>query len=96
MSTDGLHSTPFFASRRIEGLQVGATMAAARTERGVVFVDAGGRAALTVPNGQAVSWEPGGQIAAVATPSEVLIVSPSRRRVVTLPLGARDLEWLEP
>ena len=96
MSTDGLHSTPFFDSRVIEGLRVGATMVAARTERGVIFVDAGGRVALTIPNGQAVTWNPGGEIAAVATPSQVLLVVPSRRQIATLPLAVRDLEWMEP
>jgi hypothetical protein len=93
MSTDGLHSTPLLGARMIEGLRVGATMVAARTERGVVFVDAGGRAALTIPNGQAVTWKPGGEIAAVATPNRVLFVLPSRRQVATLPLAVRDVEW---
>jgi len=96
LSTDRLLSTPLFAARMIEGLRAGGTMVAARTERGVIFVDASGTPVFTVPEGQAVAWEPGGQLAAVARPNEVLIVSPSRRRVATLPLGARDLEWVEP
>ena len=96
MTTDSLLSTPSLGARMIEGLRAGATMAAARTERGVVFVDAGGRVVFTIPNGQAVAWKPGGETAAVATPNQVLFVLPSRRHVATLPLAARDLEWVEP
>lgn len=96
MTTDSLLSTPSLGARMIEGLRTGPTMAAARTERGVVFVDAGGRVVFTIPNGQAVAWKPGGETAAVATPNQVLFVLPSRRHVATLPLAARDLEWVEP
>jgi hypothetical protein len=94
MSTDRLLSTPLLAARMIEGLRAGGTMVAARTEKGVVFVDASGTPVFTVPNGQAIAWEPGGQLAAVATEVGVLILSPASRRTVTLPLGARDVEWV--
>jgi hypothetical protein len=94
LSTDRLLSQPRVAARAIQGLRGGGTMVAARTERGVVFVDASGTPVFTVPHGQAVAWEPGGQLAAVTTGVGVLIVSPSSRATVTLPLGARDVEWV--
>ncbi len=98
MTTDGLVFSPSLTAETIEGLRVSATgMVAARTERGVVFFDSGGRRALTFPNGQAVAWAPGGElIAAVATPSEILIVAPLSGEIVTLPLAVKDLEWVVP
>jgi hypothetical protein len=70
-------------------------MVAARTERGVVFFNQGARRALTVPKGWAVAWQPGGDLAAVATPTELLLVSPVTGATVSLPLAARDVEWVE-
>jgi hypothetical protein len=93
MTTDSVLSTPPVSARMIEGLRAGRTFVAARTEKGVVFVELGGTRALTV-SGQAVAWDPRGELAAVATGVGVLIVSPASRDTVTLPLGARDLEWV--
>ena len=96
-TTDDLVFAPSFTAREIRGLQVSATgMVAARTDRGVVFFDSGGRRALTFPNGGAVAWQPGELIAAVATPTEILFVAPVSREVVSLPLAVRDLEWVVP
>jgi hypothetical protein len=96
MTTDGrLLETASLDARVVEGLRVSTIgMVAARTERGVVFLDQTGRRALTVPKGSAVAWQPDGDLAAVATPTELLLVSPATRAAVTLPLGARDVEWL--
>ncbi len=97
MTTDRLVSAPSFATRAIEGLRVSASgMVAAHTDQGVVFLDSGGRRALTVRNGLAVAWAPGEPIAAVATPSEILFVAPLSAEIVTLPLAVRDLEWVVP
>ena len=97
MTADRLVSTPSFTTQTIEGLRVSATgMVAARTDRGVVFFDTGGRRALTFPNGQAVAWAPGELDAAVATRSEILFVAPVSGEIVTLPLAVRDLEWVVP
>jgi hypothetical protein len=94
MTTDHLVYSPSLAARVIEGLRVGATgMVAARTDRGVILVDGGGRRLLTFPGAQGVAWEPGELIAAVATQDEVLLVSPVSGEVVSLPLAVRDLEW---
>jgi hypothetical protein len=97
LTTDRLVSSPSFTTQTIEGLRVSASgMVAARTDQGIVFVDTGGRRALTFRNGQAVAWAPGEQIAAVATPNEVLFVAPLSSEVVTVPLAVRDLEWVVP
>ncbi len=97
MTTERLVYSPTFTTRWIEELCVSATgMVAARTDRGVVFFDSGGRRALTFPNGQAVSWAPDALVAAVATRREILFVAPVSRDVVALPLAAMDLEWVVP
>lgn len=97
MTTDRLISSPSFTTQTIEGLRVSASgMVAARTDQGIVFLDTGGRRALTFANGRAVSWAPGEQIAAVATPNEVLFVAPLSGEIVTVPLAVRDLEWVVP
>jgi hypothetical protein len=97
MTTDRLVSAPSFTTRAIGGLRVSSSgMVAAHTDRGVVFFDAAGRRALTIRSGQAVSWAPGEQIAAVATPSQILFVEPLSSVIVTLPLAVRDLEWVVP
>jgi hypothetical protein len=96
MTTDGtlLEAAPLDA-RVNEGLRASTGMVAARTERGVVFFNQGARRALTVPKGWAVAWQPGGDLAAVATPTELLLVSPVTGATVSLPLAARDVEWVE-
>jgi hypothetical protein len=97
MTPDRLVSAPSFATRAIGELRLSSSgMVAARTDQGVVFFDASGRRALTIRSGQAVSWAPGEQVAAVATPSQILFVAPVSREIVTLPLAVRDLEWVVP
>ncbi|HXV57065.1 MAG TPA: hypothetical protein VD704_04285, partial [Gaiellaceae bacterium] len=97
MTPDRLVYSPTFTTSEIEGLRVSATgMVAARTDRGVVFFDSGGRRALTFPSGTAVTWAPGELYAAVATATEILVVAPVSREVVALPLAVRDLEWAPP
>jgi hypothetical protein len=97
MTRNRLVFSPSFTARRIEGLQVSSTgMVAARTDRGVVIYDSGGRRALTFPDGQAVAWAPGELLAAVATPGEILFVAPVTREVELLPLAVRDLDWVVP
>ena len=71
-------------------------MVAARTERGVVFFDAGGRRALSFPGARAVAWAPGELVAAVALQQEILFVAPVSREIVPLPLAVSDLEWVVP
>lgn len=97
LTPDRLVYSPTFTTREIEGLRVSATgMVAARTDRGVVLFDSGGRRALTFPDGAAVAWAPGELYAAVATETDVLLVAPVSREVVALPLAVRDLEWVVP
>jgi hypothetical protein len=97
MTADRLVSASSFTTGAIEGLRVSSSgMVAARTDQGVVFFDAGGRRALTIRSGQAVTWAPGEPIAAVATPSQILFVEPVSSVIVTLPLAVRDLEWVVP
>jgi hypothetical protein len=89
--------SPSFTANTIEGLRVSASgMVAARTDRGVVLLDSGGRRKLTFPDGRAVAWAPGELLAAVATPTEVLFVAPVSREVVPLSLEVSDLEWVVP
>lgn len=92
-----LAMSPSFTTRTIEGLRVSTTgIVAARTDRGVVFFDNGGRRALTFPNGRAVAWAPDHVIAAVATPDAIMLVAPISGEVVSLPVSVRDLEWVVP
>lgn len=97
MTESRLVYSPTFTAPRIEGLQVSPTgMVAARTERGIVFFETGGRRALSFPGAKAVTWAPGNLVAAVATPGQVLFVAPVSREVVPLPLAVEDLEWVVP
>jgi hypothetical protein len=97
MTMSRLVYSPTFTAPRIEGLQVSSTgMVAARTDRGIVFFDNGGRRALTFPGAQAMTWAPDNLVAAVATAREILLVAPVSREVVPLPLAVADLEWVVP
>ena len=97
LTTGQLAMSPSFTAQAIEGLRVSTTgIVAAKTDRGVVFFDNGGRRALTFPNGRAVAWAPDQVLAAVATPEAVLLVAPISGEVVSLPLAVRDLEWVVP
>jgi hypothetical protein len=97
MTLSRLVYSPTFTAPRIEGLQVSSTgMVAARTDRGIVFFDNGGRRALTFPGAQAMTWAPDNLVAAVATAREILLVAPVSREVVPLPLAVADLEWVVP
>ncbi|HSK16565.1 MAG TPA: hypothetical protein VK915_10395 [Gaiellaceae bacterium] len=97
MTTSTLVFSPAFAAQRIDGLQVNrAGMVAARSDRGVVVFDAGGRRALTFPDGREVAWAPSSLVAAIATDGELLFVAPISRDVVSVPVAASDLEWDQP
>jgi hypothetical protein len=97
MTVSRLVFSPTFTATRIEGLRVSSTgMVAARTDRGIVFFDSGGRRALSFPGAKAVTWAPGDLVAAVATPRQILLVAPVSREVVPLPLAVEDLEWVVP
>jgi hypothetical protein len=97
MTVSRLVFSPTFTATRIEGLRVSSTgMVAARTDRGIVFFDGGGRRALSFPGAKAVTWAPGNLVAAVATPRQILLVAPVSREVVPLPLAVEDLEWVVP
>jgi hypothetical protein len=97
MTESRLVYSPTFTAPRIEGLEVSPTgMVAARTDRGVVFFDNGGRRALSFPGATAVAWAPDNLVAAVATPRQILLVAPVSREVVPLPLAVEDLEWVVP
>lgn len=97
MTESSLVFSPAFTARRIDGLQVSRTgMVAARTDRGVVIFDAGGRRALTFPDGREVAWAPSSLVAAIAANDELLFVAPISRDVVSVPLQASDLEWAPP
>jgi hypothetical protein len=97
MTPERLVYSPTFSATRIENLVVSASgMVAARTDRGVVFFDQGGRRALSFLGAQAVAWAPGTIIAAVASAREVLFVAPISREVVALSLTVEDLEWVVP
>jgi hypothetical protein len=94
MTESSLVFSPTFTAQRIDGLQVSRTgMVAARTDRGVVIFDAGGRRALTFPDGREVAWAPSSLVAAIAADGELLFVAPISREVVSVPLEASDLEW---
>jgi hypothetical protein len=82
-------SHPF---RRIEGLRVGAGMAAARTTNGITFFDGHADVVKTFPDAHAVAWSRG-RIAAVAGRHRVYFVAPPSPRVRSLPVYAADLEW---
>ena len=97
MTMSRLVYSPTFTAPRIKGLQVSSTgMVAARTDRGIVFFDTGGRRTLSFPGAQAVTWAPDNLVAAVATAREILLVAPASREVVPLPLAVADLEWVVP
>ncbi|MGH3005780.1 MAG: hypothetical protein ACRDOS_07765 [Gaiellaceae bacterium] len=87
---------PSFSAPSIEGLRATRRSVAARTggsESGVRFLSRGGRELLAVPGGHAVSWSPGGTVAAVAARSAVVFVDPATRERAPLALVATDLEW---
>lgn len=97
MTPERLVYSPTFTATRIENLVVSAGgMVAARTDRGVVFFDQGGRRALSFLGAQAVAWAPGTTIAAVASAQEILFVAPISREVVALSVAVEDLEWVVP
>ena len=97
MTADGLVGSPWFGAPSVSRLRLSSSgMAAVSSDRGVVFFDRDGGRALTFTNGRDVTWAPGGDIAAVSTPREVIFVEPGSGARATLPLAVRDLAWVSP
>ena len=97
MTADGLVGSPWFGAPSVSRLRLSSSgMAAVSSDRGVVFFDSDGGRALTFTNGRDVTWAPGGDIAAVSTPREVIFVEPGSGARATLPLAVRDLAWVSP
>ena len=97
MTADGLVGSPWFGAPSVSRLRLSSSgMAAVSSDRGVVFFDSDGGRALTFTNGRDVTWAPGGDIAAVSTPREVIFVEPGSGTRATIPLVVRDLAWVSP
>jgi hypothetical protein len=97
MTADGLVGSPWFGAPSVSRLRLSSSgMAAVSSDRGVVFFDSDGGRALTFTNGRDVTWAPGGDIAAISTPREVIFVEPGSGARATLPLAVRDLAWVSP
>jgi hypothetical protein len=94
MTTERFVYSPWFAAQRIEGLRASAGMVAARSDRGVALLDAGGRRRLIFTNGRDVAWAPGELVAAVSTRDGIVFVSPVSGETVPLPLDVEELEWV--
>ena len=90
MTADGLVGSPWFGAPSVSACDSLSGMAAVSSDRGVVFFDSDGGRALTFTNGRDVTWAPGGDIAAVSTPREVIFVEPGSGARATLPLAVRD------
>jgi hypothetical protein len=91
-------TSPPVTARQFDRLRVASSggMVAAQTERGAIVTDPGGRRTLTFPAAQAVSWEPGELVVAIARPREILFAATISRDVVSIPLSVEDLEWVVP